>query len=627
MTVASSVTSIAVPSDWRALPLNSLFLGEGNVRKVRPKKNSEGLTGMQSSILSMDLLQNVVVVARDNGFEVFAGGERLINLQGLAEMGKIPADHPVMCRVVPEEIALNASLTENVMRTPMHPADEFIAFQGLIEGGTTVEEIATTYGVTPAVVTRRLKLANLSPKLIEEFRADRANIDQMMALTLAHDHERQEAIYFGLPENHRNPHVLRAQATVGEVDIAKDPLGRFVGLETYQAAGGTIRPDLFSTSTYITDMGLLSKLASEKLSAAAAEIEAEGWNWVQATPRFSYDTFYTYERASTSTRVLTEDEASQMEQLHADIDRLDQAIEKAEAEEDEAQADLLQEQRTSVEEQIEAVTQSLEYYSDEDKAIAGVMLGVDGNGLLRIERGLLKKGARRRSTTDQENGSASTEPEAPSISARMGRQLTAHQTAALQVELARNPNVAMAISLHGTVLSALKGVLSYQYSARMPIGVTMTRHTNLADEAPDYVDSPAAQALQTMKDKWVKRLPVEAEKLLTALLKLKADDLMELFALCAALHLDVVRDKATDGKTPTDELSRVLKLDMRTYWQPTADGYFKHVKKGVTLEAVKAFAPDQVERLGSMKRADLAAEAERLAVGTGWLPQILKTHE
>lgn len=622
MSVVSTIKSAAAPSDWRSLPLNVLFLGEGNVRKVRRKKEGDGLTGMQSSILNVDILQNLVVVERSTGFEVFAGGERLRNLQGLAELGKIPADHPVMCRVVPEEIALNASLTENVMRTAMHPADEFIAFRDLLSAGNTVEEIATNYGVTPAVVTRRMKLANLSPKLIEEFRAGHANIDQMMALTLAHDHVRQEAIYFGMPEGQRHSHLLRREATVGEVNIAQDALGRFVGLEAYEAAGGAVRADLFTEAAYITDMGLLTKLSSEKLASIAAEVEAEGWSWVEVMPRLSYDAYYNLNRVEKTSRMLTEDEAAQIERLQAEIDRLDGEINQATEQDDEDTADQLEEQRTAIEEQIEEITDGLRYYSDEDKAIAGVMLGVEGTGRLRIERGLLKKGVRRNGA---EGAGGSTEPEAPTLSARMGRQLTAHQTAALQVELARNPNVAMAVSLHATVLTTLKG--KFCDPLKMPVGVTMSRYTNLADEAPDYANSPAQQALQVMCDKWSKRLPDDSGKLLTALLKLKAEELMELFALCAALHVDVVRDKATNGKSSTDELSRLLKLDMRTYWQPTADGYFKHVKKGLALEAVQEYAPDQVGRLSTLKKADLAAEAERLAVGTGWLPPILKTHE
>ena len=36
------------------------------------------------------------------------------------------------------------------------------------------------------------------------------------------------------------------------------------------------------------------------------------------------------------------------------------------------------------------------------------------------------------------------------------------------------------------------------------------------------------------------------------------------------------------------------------------------------------FAPDSVNRLGKLKKADIASEAALLAEGTGWMPAIFK---
>lgn len=52
-----------------------------------------------------------------------------------------------------------------------------------------------------------------------------------------------------------------------------------------------------------------------------------------------------------------------------------------------------------------------------------------------------------------------------------------------------------------------------------------------------------------------------------------------------------------------------------------------HVSKAKTLEAVQVFAPDQVNRLGKLKKAEIASEAERLVVGTGWLPLMFRMPE
>lgn len=57
---------------------------------------------------------------------------------------------------------------------------------------------------------------------------------------------------------------------------------RFVGLATYEAAGGYVRRDLFSddeNAGYIADAELPQKLVAQKLDATAAEVQAEGWGW------------------------------------------------------------------------------------------------------------------------------------------------------------------------------------------------------------------------------------------------------------------------------------------------------------------------------------------------------------
>ena len=64
-------------------------------------------------------------------------------------------------------------------------------------------------------------------------------------------------------------------------------------------------------------------------------------------------------------------------------------------------------------------------------------------------------------------------------------------------------------------------------------------------------------------------------------------------------------------------------LDMHDWWTPTAEGYFDHVSKARALEAVRVFAPDQVDRLAKLKKADISREAERLSAGSGWLPALL----
>ena len=53
-------------------------------------------------------------------------------LSMLAEKGSIPADMPIACKVLSKDSdAAEISLAENVVRVPMHPADQFEAFRSL----------------------------------------------------------------------------------------------------------------------------------------------------------------------------------------------------------------------------------------------------------------------------------------------------------------------------------------------------------------------------------------------------------------------------------------------------------------------------------------------------------------
>src|SRR5690606_12317990 len=118
---------------------------------------------------------------------------------------------------------------------------------------------------------------------------------------------------------------------------------------------------------------------------------------------------------------------------------------------------------------------------------------------------------------------------------------------------------------------------------------------------------------------WGERLPEDSAELFAALLAMPQDELVQLLAVCVAASVDVVTPRAAQA-TPGAELAQAVGLDMAAWWKPTAEGYFKHVSKAVTIDAVQQFSPSHVTRLSKLKKADIASEAERLAQGTGWMP-------
>src|SRR5262245_11194053 len=190
---AQAVDAVMPAQSLLLLPLASLTASKCNVRKT----GGSSITELAASIARVGLLQNLAVIPAGDGerFEVVAGARRLAALKLLAKKKRLSANYEVPCLLVPDASARTAGPTGNVQREAMHPADQFEAFAALIGEGRPVEDIAADFGVTPLVVQRRLKLANISPRLMADYREGNVNLDQLMALAITDDHAAQEAAF------------------------------------------------------------------------------------------------------------------------------------------------------------------------------------------------------------------------------------------------------------------------------------------------------------------------------------------------------------------------------------------------------------------------------------------------
>jgi ParB family transcriptional regulator, chromosome partitioning protein len=283
---------------------------------------------------------------------------------------------------------------------------------------------------------------------------------------------------------------------------------------------------------------------------------------------------------------------------------------------------------------LQALEDGLQDYGPNVKAAAGAVVTIDRNGEAVIHRGLLREAEAKALRTlerlrqgfsgeDAENddeGDTADEAQAPAISDRLAQRLSAHRTAALQIEVARHPQVALAALVHGMVQTILQGS---HYGHDLPLGVRLTVQDRLEGMAPDWPESPAAVALRELQQVAGVALPQDSAELFAALLSKPQDELVRLLTVCVASTVDVVTPRATPHQ-PGEELAQAVGLDMAAWWKPTAEGYFKHVPKAVILDAVGEYAPEHVTRLAKLKKADIASEAERLADGTGWMPAIFK---
>ncbi|HBX7647006.1 TPA: ParB/RepB/Spo0J family partition protein [Klebsiella pneumoniae] len=605
-----------------------------NVRKT-PRMS---IPELAASIARVGLLQNLIVIAADGErYEVVAGGRRLAALKLLAKKRRISKEWEVPCLLVADGTARTASLTENVQREAMHPADQFEAFAALVAEGRSIEAIAADFSVTPLVVQRRLKLANVSPRLLADYRAEAVTLDQLMALAITDDHAAQESAFYDAPTWQRQPSALRDRLTEREIDAHRHPLVRFVGLDTYEASGGGIRRDLFAegdTGVYLTDAALLERLAQDRLAVIATEVKAEGWAWVDVTSAMTHADLHVFQRAPRERREPTKREAQRIEKLQIKLHELAAAVDAALDAEDEEKADALQEEGEALGEQLQVLEDGLLDYAANVKTAAGAIVAIDRNGEAVIHRGLLREAEAKALRTlerlrqgfgsDGEAGNdeegEDEQPKTAAISDRLAQRLSAHRTAALQIEVARHPQVALAALVHGMVQTVLQ---ERHYGHDLPLGMSLQVQDRLENMAPDIPDSPAAVALRELQQVAGEALPQDSAELFAVLLAKPQDELVRLLAVCVASTVDAVTPRATQHQ-PGAELAQAVGLDMATWWQPTAAGYFKHVPKAAILEAVGQFAPSHVTRLEKLKKADIASEAERLADGTGWMPAMYK---
>ncbi len=614
--------------DLLLIPLSQLRPSSRNVRKSRGTSIPE----LASSINRVGLLQNLTVTAASDGehYEVVAGTRRLAALKLLTKRRNLAREHEVPCLLVPDASARTVSLTENVQREAMHPADQFEAFAALITEGRPIEDIAADFGVTPLVVQRRLKLANVSPRLLADYRADAITLDQLMALAITDDHAAQEAAFYDSPQWQRSPQALREHLTAREIDAVRDPLARFVGIDVYEAAGGGVRRDLFSEDTheaYLTDAALLESLARDQLAPIADRVRAEGWGWVNLMPRITCAELRGFERAPRERRTSTKSEAKHIAKLEARQQVIEDRLHADDAEDiAEEVAQALYEESDRLAGDLDAIARSKLVFAPETCVIAGAIVSVDHTGEIAIHRGLLRESeakaleaqARQDAAVGVNTERDASEPTARGMSEKLARRLSAHRTAALQAEVARHPHVALVALVHRLALS----VVCDAHGSGEPVHINALPQDGFDAHASEVLTSSAALGLRNVRKAWADRLPDDTDALFAELLTMPQEELLSLLALCVSLTVSAITPR--EDTPPAAALARAVGLDMHQWWTPTAEGYFAHVSKAKVIEAVQAFTPDHAARLSRLKKNELAGYAEQLVGGTGWLPAMFR---
>ncbi|WEQ53698.1 ParB/RepB/Spo0J family partition protein [Komagataeibacter oboediens] len=668
--MATAIPKISLSSS-RDIPFNRLLLSQSNVRRV---KSGLSIDELARDIERRGLLQslNVRPVLDDTGaetgtYEVPAGGRRFRALELLVKQKKLAKTAPVPC-VVREAgstiLAEDDSLAENVQRVALHPLDQFRAFRDMLEKGMSDEEIAAAFFVAPAVVRQRLRLMTVSDKLLEIYEQDGMKLEQLMAFSISDDHARQEQVWDIVSQSHnREPYVIRRMLTEKTVR-ASDRRVRFVGLDIYLAAGGPIMRDLFEADDggWLQDPAILDRLVMEKLHAAAEDIRAEGWKWVETALSFPWGHTRQFAEIEGTEVPLTEDETARLEALRAEQETIEAEYAQAEEYPDEVDARL-----GEIEQAILVLEERPLTFDPVDMARAGVFVSLDSDGTLQVERGfVLPEDMPSEPEATDDAGSADEyghhphdqhdhdstghgyqEGEGDNIAPdvdpeeedgikplpdRLLTELTAWRTLALRDAFASNPHIALTELLHTLVRDV------YWQTPGTDCLEAYVREISLPVHSPDMPGSVPAHALRQRNDGWKHDLPEDEDALWRWIDGLDDASRMALLAHSLSFGVNALYERmpaygavsqrsVTERLKRADRLASALGLDLvEAGWQPTVENYLGRVTKARILQAVRyARGNEAADRIAHLKKPDMAREAERLLDGSGWLPEALRT--
>lgn len=640
----STATNDSVRGVEIMVPLGKLKKSPRNARKV--PHGEAAILALAASIKAKGVLQPPVVEPERNAegestgrYLVTAGEGRRLALLSLAKSRVMRKSDPVRCTLDTVNDPHEISLDENVTRTPMHPADQFEAFKRLAdERGYGAEEIGARFGVSAHVVRQRLRLGAVSPKLLEIYREEGLNLDQLMAFAIHEDHARQEQVFANLHHN-REPWIIRRDMTANNVP-ARDRRARFIGAAAYAEAGGAVIRDLFTEDDggYFADAGLLDMLVDEQLAEHAARLrEDEGWNWVASSRDFPHD--HGMRRCYPREVQLSEAQEARFAEASAAHDALLEGYDSYDElpEDVAARADAL-------ESEIDALNAKRRAFDPDVVARGGAFVCLDHDGGLRIERGFVRAedeapepqaeaeaeasgelGAEAEAHTEGEEEAEPVEDEeadAP-VSDILVRDLTAHRTLALRLALGEQPEIALIAITHALVAQTF-----YRFAQVSCLELRPTM-TPLGSHADGIEDASAALALSERHERLAMGLPEDPARLWTCIVAMDCDDRLALLAHCAALTVNALRlpwDRKPAALVHADALATAVALDMTEHWTPTAASYFGRVTKANIGAAVgEAVSEEAAERIAGLRKSEMAETAAGLVAGTGWLPQLLRT--
>lgn len=549
----------------------------------------------------------------------------MVALKALEKSGAIARDYAVPCKVLPNELAREASLAENTQRVDMDAMDEVDAYGLLVDEGARPEDVARRFGVTLRHVQQRLALAKLSPKIKAAWKRGEVTLDAARAFCLADDHAQQDAVFKSLGKPVTHASTVRARL-MGDRMRAGDRLAIFVGLEAYELAGGAIVRDLFDEdAVYIGDPALITQLAEQKLEGHRASYTEAGWGWVDVNLSGGS---IAGTRLQPDWRDHTPEEEAELTRLRSELNTLDEALDADSIEEDPRW-----DTRDDLAAQIETLRQATRVWDPTLMALSGVVLSISYDGELSTVSGVVRasdekavreiRKARQQEEVSEDGDAEANQPDEPVVESGLPkaliRDLSLARTRAIRFKLARDVDTSLALAVAAMIQRQ-------HFHAAMP-GVDVLAHKAHVEDFDE---------LQDVLSRAEETLPQEEANVLAWCLEQPRETLLSVLAVTTAQAVDLTHERGGPGDRARQSLSNklcdALRVDMKEFWQAD-DQFWSRLPKSELLHALRDSPAmenlkekqrdTQMKALSKLKKDELAARAAAAYSKDLYVPDML----
>jgi ParB family chromosome partitioning protein len=534
------------------VPLSKLIASRHNPRKVKPERDAH--RRLMASIRAHGLLQPLVVQAHGEGrYLVIAGNRRLAALRDLFK----DKDPKIACvlKQVESDGAFAAALAENFAREPMHPLDEAEAFSSLAkDDGQGADDIASHFGVSPAYVRQRMKLAALADVLKKAYRD--GTIDTGMAEAFAAVPEDQQLAVWrelrGQPHHADHVRNVIAHAWIDAkhalFDIATLPQDK-------------VSRDLFEERVLV-ERTVFFAAQADALIVQQKALQEEGWSEVViGTHNDLHERLWRMDEAPVSYDDETAKKLAKLDQKRTELEAQWERIEDG----DEEASDALQEKLDKLDAQADALAKDAHvHYAEPVKAVGTALLILGPDGQVRREYRLPR--ARGKAVSNGTPGASGpvTPPPPPSpddVSDKQKAVLFTHQALGVRRALLDSP-------------LARKRLLVLILHERIRSEAVAVRHeangTTVHAESSETFASPALDDLRTRRlrlDPFVGEAYVDDDAAYTRLDALPEEQLDDLIALLTVETLTAHLSRRTGLVC---RLADELTINVRDGWRPDA---------------------------------------------------------